>query len=178
MRQLLAHLPTSVLGTLLRERSFRRALGPAGRVAAWRKVGATIGAEVKLGSDFSIIRDPKNVSIGEGCSLNDVLVDAWGSVLIGQDVIMNVGIKLFTAQHDIHSVDFDGDTRSIVVGDHAWLPCEICVLPGVSIGRGAIVGTGSVVTRDVPELAVVAGNPAIVIGERADVPFRYRPSRF
>jgi acetyltransferase-like isoleucine patch superfamily enzyme len=66
--------------------------------------------------------------------------------------------------------------RPITIGDYAWLPLRIVVLPGVAIGYGAVVGTGSVVTHDVPPHTVVAGNPARVIGTRREVDFTYVPS--
>jgi maltose O-acetyltransferase len=55
----------------------------------------------------------------------------------------------------------------VVVGDHAWLSFRCTVLPGVTIGEGAVVAAGAVVTKDVPRYAIVAGIPARVIGERS-----------
>ena len=65
-----------------------------------------------------------------------------------------------------------------MIGDYVWLPQRIILLPGVQIGDAAVVGTGSVVTRDVPPYAVVAGNPARIIRERAHLPFRYVPTEW
>jgi maltose O-acetyltransferase len=102
-------------------------------------------------------------------------LDAWGTIRIGRCCLLNDHVDLLTGSHDVNSTDFAADVRPIVVEDYVWLPVRIIVLPGVTIGRGAVVGTGSVVTRDVPELAIVAGNPARVIGHRAGVAFEYVP---
>jgi maltose O-acetyltransferase len=64
------------------------------------------------------------------------------------------------------------------VGDRAWIGYRAIVLPGVSIGEGAVVGAGAVVSRDVPPFTIVAGNPARPIGERSRVltyQLEYRP---
>ena len=56
-----------------------------------------------------------------------------------------------------------GPEKTIIIGDDVWIGGHVIILPGVNIGNGAIVGAGAVVTRDVPEYAVVGGNPAKVI---------------
>ncbi len=104
-------------------------------------------------------------------------MDAWGAITIGKRCFLSDDISLLTAGHDIDSPDFAGVVRPVTIGDYVWLPQRIVVLPGVAIGTAAVVGTGSVVARDVAPRTVVAGNPARVIGERADVDFSYVPSR-
>jgi maltose O-acetyltransferase len=56
-------------------------------------------------------------------------------------------------------------TAPVVIGDDAWISFNAVVLKGVTVGRGAIIGAASIVTQDVPEFTVVAGNPARKIGE-------------
>lgn len=156
----------------------RRLLGAAGRRAAFIDLGADIAPDVAISYGVSI-RFPENVSICAGTRLNGhVRIEAWGKVTIGRCCMFNDDIRLLTAQHDIDSLDFDGDIHPIVIGNYVWLPQRIVVLPGVRIGDAAVVGTGSVVTRDVAPHTVVAGNPARVVGERASVPFRYVPSKW
>ncbi len=156
---------------------FRKLLGDSGRADAWRRLGCRIEDDVRIGPRVSM-RFPDRVTIGEGTSIGGrAWLDAWGPISIGRCCLLNGGITLLSAGHDINSHDFNGDIRSISIGDYAWLPHHIIVMPGVKIGRAAVVGTGSVVTRDVPDRAVVAGNPACVIGERDDVDFTYVPSR-
>lgn len=71
-----------------------------------------------------------------------------------------------------HPRDVDLAPRPVRIEDDAWIACSVVILSGVTIGRGAVVGAGSVVTSDVPEGTMVAGNPARVVrhlraGERA-----------
>lgn len=166
-----------VLGRAMDLYVFRKLLGDGGRVDAWRRLGCRIDGEVRIGPRVSM-RFPDRVTIGDGTSIGGrAWLDAWGPISIGRRCLLNGDITLLSAGHHINSHDFDGDIRSISIGDYVWLPHQIIVMPGVKIGRAAVVGTGSVVTRDVPERAIVAGNPARVIGERADVAFTYVPSR-
>lgn len=181
--------PTAVPDTILRiadrvgvlDRSmgyflFRKALGREGRVNAWRRLGCRIDGHVRIGPRVTM-RCPHHVSIGDGSSIGGrTWIDAWGPISIGSRCLLNDEVSLLSAGHDIHSPDFAGDPRPITIGDYAWLPVRIIVLPGVEIGEAAVVGSGSVVTRNVPPHAVVAGNPARVIGTRGKVDFTYVPS--
>jgi len=156
---------------------FQKLLGNEGRIRAWRLLGATIEDGVRIGPRVRI-RAPSNVEIGAGTSIGGpLLIDSWGKVTIGRNVLINHGVSLLTGTHLVDSPDFEGDIRPVTIGDYAWLPMLIVVLPGVSIGEGAVVGTGSVVTRDVADYAVVAGNPAKVVSQRARQQYRYVPSR-
>lgn len=154
----------------------RRLLGQAGRRAAFVKLGADIAPDVAL-SYGVFIRFPRNVSIGAGSRLSGrVRIEAWAQVTIGRCCMFNDDVLVLTAQHDVDTPEFAADVRPVVIEDYVWLPQRIVVLPGVRLGEAAVVGTGSVVTRDVPPYAVVAGNPARIVRERARVAFRYVPS--
>lgn len=167
-----------ILARLMNVAAFRRVLGKAGRRAAFVRLGADIARDVEI-SYGVFIRFPRNVSIGAGTRLSGrVRIEAWARVTIGCCCMFNDDVLVLTAQHDIDSLDFGSDIRPVVIGNYVWLPQRIVVLPGVQIGDAAVVGTGSVVTRDVPPYAVVAGNPARVIRERAQVPFRYVPAKW
>jgi acetyltransferase-like isoleucine patch superfamily enzyme len=157
---------------------FAKVLGNAGRVAAWRKLGAEVADHVDLGPGVRM-RGAERISIGAGSRLSGrIYLDGWGRIDIGRNVLMNDQVDILTAQHDLDSPMFDGDIRTVSIGDHAWLPLRIIVLPGVSIGTAAVVGSGSVVAADVPDYAVFAGNPARFVKERARIDFEYVPSQF
>jgi len=163
------------LGRLMDTFAFRKALG-ADVVHGWRELGAQIAAPVALGARVWI-RHPQRVTIGEGTKLaGKVHIDAWAEVTIGRNVLMNDDVMLLTAQHHLDSPTFEGTNGPIHIGDYAWLPIRIIVLPGVSIGEAAVIGSGSVVTRDVPEYTVVAGNPACFIKERPRIVFEHIPA--
>ena len=74
---------------------------------------------------------------------------------------------LITSNHLKDDPYFGVEDKPITIEDYAWVGSRATVLPGVTIGRGAVVAAGAVVTKDVPAYAVVGGVPAKVIGERA-----------
>jgi acetyltransferase-like isoleucine patch superfamily enzyme len=151
-------------------------LGVDARLQALRALGATVGDEVYIGARVRV-RRPSNLTVGDGSSLSGrVVIDSWRPVVIGKDVLVNGDLTLLTAGHDVDSPTFRGVAEGVTIGDHAWLPLHIIVLPGAHIGTCAVVGTGSVVTKPVPPYAIVAGNPAKQIGERARHDYTYRAS--
>lgn len=107
----------------------------------------------------------KPVAIGRGCFIQQCCTFFGRSgITIGDDVFIGPKVNLITINHDP-----DPDNRSatygrpIVIEDKVWIGINSTILPGVRIGYGAIVGAGSVVTKDVPAMTVVAGNPAKII---------------
>jgi maltose O-acetyltransferase len=102
-------------------------------------------------------------------------IESFAEVRIGRNVLMN-DADIYSAQHDINHPRFAAQRRPVTIGDYAWLPHKIILLPGVRIGNYAVVGTGSVVSRDVPDYAVAVGNPARVVKERARIRYTYVPS--
>lgn len=157
--------------------AFRKLLGNSGRVAAWRRLGVVIDEPVRVGPRVQIPRRHHNLSIGSGSVLDGRLsIRCWEPVTIGRNVIFNDDVCLVTGGHDPDSPNFGGKNGPISIGDYAWLPMRITVLPGVSIGYAGVIGTGSVVTRDVPDYGIAAGNPARVVRERARVDFIYIPA--
>lgn len=99
--------------------------------------------------------------INRGCTL-----DARGGIYIGDNVSISHQVNLITGSHDYRSPRFTGQFAPIHVADFAWLGIRSTILQGVHIGRGAVVCAGAVVTKDVPDYAIVAGVPAKKIGER------------
>lgn len=107
----------------------------------------------------------KPVAIGERCFIQQCCTFfGRGGIDIGNDVFIGPKVNLITINHDV-----DPDNRSatygrrIVIEDKVWIGINSTILPGVKIGYGAIVGAGSVVTKDVEPMTIVAGNPARVI---------------
>jgi acetyltransferase-like isoleucine patch superfamily enzyme len=154
---------------------FARLLGADGRRTAWQMLGAQIDDTAFISARVSMNR-PQRVAIGAGSWLGGrIVIESYGKVSIGRNVMMNHGIQLYSTQHDIDDPGFRGERRTISIGDYAWLPRRIIVLPGVRIGSHAVIGTGSVVSRDVPDYGVAIGNPARVVRERARVRYTYVP---
>jgi galactoside O-acetyltransferase len=119
------------------------------------------------------------VTIGDRSYIGASHIVCHTGVTIGADVLISWGVTI--VDHDSHSIFWPlrksdvelwhrGEkswehvvVRRVVIGDKAWIGFGASILKGVTIGEGAVVGACSVVTRDVPAYAVVAGNPARVV---------------
>lgn len=105
------------------------------------------------------------VNIGKRCFIQQCCTFfGRGGITVGDDVFIGPKVNIITINHDP-----DPDNRSatygrrIVIEDKMWIGIGATILPGVRLGRGCIVGAGSVVTKDVPPMTIVAGNPAKTI---------------
>jgi acetyltransferase-like isoleucine patch superfamily enzyme len=112
---------------------------------------------------------PRKVTLGASCLVGNAYLYALAPISIGAHAVIGDGVFLCSASHDHSDPDFALVTKPIRVGDHAWIATNATVMPGVSVGRGAVVAAGAVVTRDVPDMTIVGGNPAREIGKRATV---------
>ncbi len=121
------------------------------------------------------IRPPILIEYGERLSIganvfinNDFMVLGSGRVRIGDNVLIGPGTRLYTPNHSLDvGLRREGWEIGlpITIEDDAWLGGSVVICPGVTIGARAVVGAGSVVTKDVPPDVVVAGNPARVVKE-------------
>jgi maltose O-acetyltransferase len=87
-------------------------------------------------------------------------------ILIGSDVSIGPEATILTLGHDPQSKSFADKGGAVQIGDHVWIGYRALILPGVTIGEGAVVAAGSVVSRDVEPFTIVGGVPAKVIGSR------------
>lgn len=127
------------------------------------------------------IQSPNHLSVGEGSHINrGCVIDARGGIEIGNNVSISHGVNIMTGGHDYKSPTFAGVFAPIHIDDYAWIGVGCTILQGVRIGKGAVVCSGAVVTRDVSDYDVVAGVPAKKIATRPnklnyschwDVPF-------
>lgn len=128
--------------------------------------------KLKLGTKSIIyggaeIRDPKNIQIGNNTIIGHyAILDGRRGIKIGDNVNLSTGVWIWTLQHDPQSPDFADVGGPVVIEDYVWISCRVIILPGVTIGKGAVVAAGAVVTQDVPPYAIVGGVPARVIGQR------------
>jgi len=116
-----------------------------------------------------------NLELGKGSFLGRVEVHLHERVRIGQDVIINDGVRLLTGSHDVNDPDFRMVMGPIVIEDYAWIAIGAILLPGVTVGRGAVVGAGAVVTANVPDYAIAVGNPARILNKGRSHDLRYKP---
>jgi acetyltransferase-like isoleucine patch superfamily enzyme len=113
------------------------------------------------------IRSPYYITIGKGSSIgHHAILDGRGRLTIGNNVNLSTGVWIWTAQHDVNDLHFKSYSVPVIIGDFAWLSCRTTILPGVTIGEGAVVAAGAVVTKDVEPYTIVGGIPAQKIGER------------
>ena len=106
---------------------------------------------------------PKNVTIGSGCTIMDgcVMMGA-GGITIENNVLIGAQVKLISNNHDIYDRPVL-TVKPVLIIDGAWIGAGVSILPGVTVGKYAVVGTNSVVTKDIPDYAVAVGIPAKII---------------
>lgn len=100
------------------------------------------------------------------CLSFDVDCYSVDKIVLGNNVTVSQYAFLCTASHDIADPHMELTTAPICIGDGAWIAAKAFVAPGVVVGTGAVVGACSVVTHDIEEWAVVAGNPARTVKRR------------
>lgn len=130
--------------------------------------GCTIGDESTVGPFVEIQR---GAAVGRRCKISSHSFICEG-VTIGDEVFVGHGV-MFTNDRLPRATNADGSLMTAddwtlehtAVGKRASIGSGVTILPGITIGEGALVGAGAVVTRDVPDFAIVAGNPAKVVGD-------------
>lgn len=131
----------------------------------------------RLGSDSMIdyqtyFRYPWKISIGNGvwinrgCEFYGSMLASNAQITIGDHCAFGPRVRVLSATHDYRRLDLPDLAASVTVGNYVWIGAGATLLPGVSIGDGAVVAAGSVVTRDVAPFTVVAGNPARFLKNR------------
>ena len=137
------------------------------RMATYRRLGVRIGHQTTILMSVEMHR-AEDVTIGRNTVINQhCRLDGRGGLLIGNNVNISSHVLLVAGTHDVQDGQaFSGCIKPIVIEDYAWLCTRSTVLAGVTVGRGAVVAAGAVVTKSVPPYAIVAGVPARKIGER------------
>ena len=140
------------------------------RMALMRLFGAKLDIADKGYVSFhphAIITCPWNFSAGNLTSIgNQAWMYALDKIVIGEKTCIGEQVKLLTGYHDISAWNFAFRTRPITIGSCVWIATGAIVLPGVTIGDGAVVAAGAVVTKDVEPWTIVGGNPARLIKKR------------
>lgn len=114
------------------------------------------------------IKFPRHVKIGVHTNINkNCLLDGRGAnIIIGDNVDIAQESRIWTCEHDYNDNNHGPKVGDVVIEDYVWIASNCTILPGVHIGRGAVIATGAVVTKDVNENEIVGGIPAKKIGER------------
>jgi acetyltransferase-like isoleucine patch superfamily enzyme len=135
-------------------------------VAATATLAVHGAVEVFAGARV-VVDDGATLSIGSGYINSDARIQCFSSITIGRDVA--IAEQVIIRDSDSHQLKSPAgesvSTAPICIADHVWIGMRAVILKGVTIGDGAVIAAGAVVTRDVPDRALVAGVPAKVIRE-------------
>ncbi len=143
------------------------------------KTGRYVHIEAPFHCDYGY-----NIEVGENffANYNFTVLDV-GRVRIGENAQIAPNVSIYTAGHPVHP-----DSRNsgyeygigITIGDNVWIGGNACIMPGVTIGNNVVIGGGSVVTRDIPDNVIAAGNPCRVIRSitDADRDYYYKDRKF
>jgi maltose O-acetyltransferase len=139
-----------------------------------RRRGAHIGDDVFL-SPASIAGTLSKFSVGDETFLGRVTIQVHDQVTIGRRVCINDGVTILSASHHLDDPRWSSFSKPVIIEDYVWIAVGALVLPGVRIGRGAVVGAGAVVSRDIPPFSVATGNPARVSEGKRNRELEYLP---
>lgn len=121
---------------------------------------------------------PNNITIGEDTIVGDhVFLDGRAKLSIGDHTDIASYVMIYNSEHDLSKEDFSATVEPVEIEDYVFIGPRVIILPGVKVGRGAVVAAGAVVTKDVPEFSIVGGVPAKVIGERTNKNPQYKLGR-
>ena len=143
------------------------------------KTGENINIEAPFHCDYGY-----NIEVGENffANYNLVILDV-GRVKIGDNAQIAPNVSIYTAGHPIHP-----DSRNsgyeygidVTIGDNVWIGGNSCIVPGVTVGNNVVIGAGSVVTKNLPDNVIAAGNPCRIIREitEADRDYYFKDRKF
>jgi acetyltransferase-like isoleucine patch superfamily enzyme len=116
---------------------------------------------------LAAVKENSRIYIGSGTGMSGAVIHARTLIQIGRYVNIGANTKIY--DHDFHSLDYrerrvdmldNVKTAAIIIEDDVWIGADSIILKGVRIGQGAIIGAGSVVTKEIPAFTIWAGNPA------------------
>jgi len=140
-------------------------------------------AGVKIGRGSTIhmwanFFDPSGITIGKDTIIGDhAFLDGRAFLRIGDHVDVASSVMIYNSEHDLESEGFFARTQAVEIGDYVFIGPRAIILPGVKVGRGAVIAAGAVVTKDVPDFTIVGGVPAKAIGERKNKNPNYKLGR-
>jgi maltose O-acetyltransferase len=142
-------------------------------VLSGMKIGK--GSVIHMWANFF---EPGNIQIGNDTIIGDhAFLDGRSTLTIGNHVDIASSVMIYNSEHDLEKEDFSARVEPVEIGDYVFIGPRVIILPGVKVGLGAIVAAGAVVTKDVPDFAIVGGVPAKVIGERKNKNPNYKLGR-
>lgn len=129
-------------------------------------IGMKIGNHTQMDMNITFM-DPNRLKIGKNCHINrQCLIDARGSLIIGDNVSISLRSAILTGSHNHRSPNFEFVRNKVIIDNNVWMGYQTTVVGNVHVGEGAVICAGAVVTKDVEPWAIMAGVPAKKIGER------------
>ena len=164
LKVILGKILYMTLGTLLPDSS---------KGKLYKKIRSIFGKMIvsKCGKNVNFGRKAKfshNITLGNNSGIGNKSF-LQGTISIGDNVMMADEVKIFTINHTTSRIDVPmceqgtQEERPVTIGSDVWIGSNVIILPGVKVGNGVIIGAGAVVRKDIPDYAVVIGNPAEII---------------
>ncbi|TWR27576.1 acyltransferase [Mucilaginibacter pallidiroseus] len=144
---------------------------------ALNRAGARVHETAEIG-EASIIGNKSRLSVGKFSFIGRASMVLHGSINIGDRVCINDGVEILTATHSVTDHAWAQIAKDTVIEDYVWIAQGAMILPGVTLGRGCVVGARAVVSKSVPAGAIVAGNPAVAISKTRSWELDYNPCEF
>jgi acetyltransferase-like isoleucine patch superfamily enzyme len=133
------------------------------------------GSAIHTGARFY---NPWNIKIGRDTIVGEgTVLDGRDKLTIGNHVDIASEVMIYNGEHDVDDPNFKAVFAPVVIEDYVFIGPRAIILPGVTIKRGAVVGAGAVVTKDVEQFKIVGGVPAKEIGERKNKNPQYKLGR-
>lgn len=133
------------------------------------------GSTIHMGCRFF---EPSGLTVGQDTIIGDgAFLDGRADLVIGDHVDMASEVMIYNSEHDVNDPAFKAIEEPVKISDYVFIGPRAIILPGVKIGKGAVVAAGAVVTKDIPSYKIVGGIPAEIIGERKNKDLNYRLGR-
>lgn len=139
-----------------------------------------LGNNTEINSSNKFL-SPENIVIGSDVYIGpEGMYIGHGGIEIASGTIIAHKVEITTRNHNydgknLKSIPYDSEYiyKKVLIGENVWIGAHVKILPGITIGEGAVIGMGAVVTKDVPKLAVVGGNPAKILKYRDSNRYNY-----
>lgn len=148
------------------------------RVWALKRCGVEITTPIHIYGGFNVRLGSGRLVILPGVSIGPkVLLDGRGELIVGENVTIAYEAIIWTEHHDYNDIHFGPKRGKVTIEKYAWICSRAIILPGVTIGEGAVVASGAVVTISVAPYTIVGGVPAKPIGVREQKDYLYGYTR-
>jgi len=135
----------------------------------FRDARLTLAGDFSVYTGFSIyVNEGAHLDLGSGYTSNGLNLSCFQHISIGHEATIGENVTIRDSDNHVILGSARPEAAPVIIGDHVWIGMNALILKGVTIGDGAVVAAGAVVTRDVPPATLVAGVPAKAIRERVE----------